>query len=99
MTLGQRIGAVGCLVLLTVAVALFYSMTKGVSKDIAFATLERYGNRYQRPLEELLEHIPDHQLHARRYLAGQKDLQGQLTEIEVRVDAAMQALRTVDSKL
>jgi methyl-accepting chemotaxis protein len=99
LTLGQRIGAVGCLVLLTVAGALFYFITKGFSKDIAFATLELSGNQYQRPLEELLENIPAHQLLARRYLTGQPDLRGQLTAVEGRVDAAMQALRAVDSQL
>jgi methyl-accepting chemotaxis protein len=99
LTLSQRIGAVGCLVLLTVAVSLFYFITKGFSKDIAFATLERYGNQYQRPLEELLENIPQHQMLSRRYLAGQRDLKGQLAAVEGQVDAAIQALRTVDSQL
>jgi methyl-accepting chemotaxis protein len=99
LTLGQRIGAVGCLVLLTVAGALFYFIAKGFSKDVAFATLELSGNRYQRPLEELLENIPQHQLLARRYQTGQRDLQGQLTTVEGRVDAAMEALRSVDTQL
>ncbi|MBC7928927.1 MAG: hypothetical protein H7039_25060, partial [Bryobacteraceae bacterium] len=98
MTLGQRIGAVGCMILATTAAALFYFITKGFSKDIAFATLERYGNEYQRPLEELLESIPQHQMLARRYLNGQRDLQGQLATVEQRADAAMQTLRTVDSQ-
>ena len=84
MTLSQRIGAVGCLVLLTVAIALFYSITKGFSKDIAFATLELHGNRYQRPLEDLLENICEHQLLARRYLTGHKNLQGSLAAVEGR---------------
>ena len=99
MTLGRRIGAVGCLVLLTVAGSLFYFISKGFSKDIAFTATEQYGNRYQRPLEELLESIPTHQLLARRYLAGQTDLQEQMKAAEGRVDAAMQTLRTVDSQL
>ncbi len=99
MTLSQRIGAVGCLVLLTVGVALFYFIAKGFSKDIAFATMERYGNQYQRPLEDLIENIPRHQLIARRYLAGQKDLQGQMAEVEGKVDAALKDLQTVDSQL
>jgi methyl-accepting chemotaxis protein len=99
MTLSQRIGAVGCLVLLTVSASLFYFITKGFSKDIAFATAEGYGNQYQRPLEELLEYIPVHELLARRYLTGQRDLRDRMMAAEGRVDAAMQALRTVDSRL
>lgn len=99
MTLSQRIGAVGGLVLLTVSVSLFYFISQGFSKDIAFAATEQKGNRYQRPLEELLERIPTHQLLARRYLSGQKELQDQMAAAGVRIDAAMQALRTVDSQL
>lgn len=99
LTLSQRIGAVGCLVLLIVSGSLFYFITKGFSKDIAFATLEQYGDRYQRPLEQLLEAIPTHQLLARRYLAGQKDLQPQLASTEGTVEGALQALRAVDSQL
>ncbi|MBC8167958.1 MAG: hypothetical protein H7Y20_19075 [Bryobacteraceae bacterium] len=99
MTLSQRIGAVGCLVLLTLSVSLFYFITKGFSKDIAFATTEQYGNQYQRPLEELLESIRTHQLLARRYLTGQRDLQDQMKADERRIDAALQTLRTVDSRL
>jgi len=99
MTLSQRIGAVGGLVLLTVSASLLYFISKGFSKDIAFTATEQYGNRYQRPLEELLEHIPTHQLLARRYLTGQKELQEQVAAAGERVDAAMQALRTVDSQL
>src|ERR1039457_6263185 len=57
MTRGQRIGAVGGLVLLTVTVSLLYFISKGFSKDIAFTATEQYGNRYQRPLEELLEQM------------------------------------------
>ena len=99
MTLSQRIGAAGCLVLLTVGVALFYFITKGFSKDIAFATLERHGNQYQRPLEELLDSILQHQLLARRCLTGQRQLLGQLAAVEQRVDAAMQELHRVDAGL
>jgi methyl-accepting chemotaxis protein len=99
MTLSQRIGAVGCLILATVSASLFYFITNGFSKDIASATTEQYGNSYQRPLEELLEYIPAHQLLARRYLTGQEDLQQQMKIAEGRVDAALQNLRTVDSRL
>jgi methyl-accepting chemotaxis protein len=99
MTLGQRIAAVGCLVLLTVSAALFYFITKGFSKDIAFATFERYGIEYQRPLEELLESIPQRQLLSRRYLSGQKDAQTQLQSLDARIDAAVRSLRAVDVRL
>lgn len=99
MTFGQRIAAVGCLVLLVVSASLFYFITKGFSKDIAVAVTEQYGDQYQRPLEQLLESIPTHQLLARRYLRGQRDVEAQMREAAGRVDAAMEALRTVDARL
>jgi hypothetical protein len=99
MTLGQRIGAVACLVLLTVAVALFYFIAKGFSKDIAFTTLEQKGNQYQRPLEDLLLNIPEHELLARQVLGGHADLRGSLTGIEQQVDESMRDLRGVNSRL
>ena len=99
MTLSQRIGAVGSLVLLTVAVSLFYFIAKGFSKDIAFATLEHQGNQYQRPLEGVLENMLQHRLLSRRYLAGQADLRAALAAAAGRVDAAMQDLQTVDYQL
>ena len=98
MTLSQRIGGVGCLVLLTVAVPLYF-VTQGFSKDIRTAMLEQYGNQYQRPLEELLDHIPEHQLLARRYLAGHKDLEEQLSTIAAKVEADIQSLQSVDARL
>ena len=98
-TLSRRIGAAGCLVLLTVAASLFYFISNGFSKDIAFATLERTGNEYQRPLEALLEAIPEHQLLARQYLAGHRDVASRLSEAEARADAALEALRSVQARL
>lgn len=99
MTLSQQIGAAGGLVLAAVAASIFYFITKGFSKDIAFAALEQNGNEYQRPLEDLLKNISQHQLLARRSLAGQRDLKSRLAPAEERVDAAMQALQAVDAKL
>jgi hypothetical protein len=99
MTLTQRLATVGCLVFLTVTTALFYFITQGFSKDIAFAALEKTGGEYQRPLEKLLEAIPEHQLLARRYLSGRKEVQGQMAQMERQVDTVMQDLRGVNDRL
>lgn len=37
-----------------------YFLSTGVSKDMAFADQERAGNRYQRPLETLLDAVTEH---------------------------------------
>lgn len=70
-----------------------------LDKDIKFAQWELYGNQYQRPLEQLLQRLPEHQLLTGRYLAGEKDLGGALTAKQAEVDAALSALEAVDGKL
>jgi hemerythrin-like metal-binding protein len=49
---------------------LFYFMMAGFSRDIGFAQMEMRGNSYQRPLEQLLQLVPEHQRLALRALAG-----------------------------
>lgn len=73
LTLGKRIGLVGCLVLMTVAIALFYFISKGFSKDIAVARAEQNGNLYQRPLEDLLQAVPARELAAHRELLARRE--------------------------
>jgi hypothetical protein len=99
MTLGQRTAAVGVLFSLTAAVALLYFIANGFSKDIAFANLEHDGNQYQKPLENLLQFIPDHQILAHRLLQGQPNLAQELAAASSNVDAALKALGAVDSRL
>lgn len=57
LSLGRRIAAAGAVFLLIVSGSLLYFISKGFSKDIAFAELEMQGNAYQRPLEQLLEDL------------------------------------------
>jgi methyl-accepting chemotaxis protein len=98
LTISQRIAAVGCLVLMTVAVSLFYFISKGFSKDIAFASLERSGLRYQRPLGELLAALSEHQS-AALAAGGPAAAPDVAAAAEARVDAALLALQAVDSEL
>lgn len=99
MPLGKRIGLVGCLILFTVTISLFYFISKGFSKDIAFADLERTGNAYQRPLEQLLDSLAAHELVARQSLSGRTNASAELTDASSRTDAAMEELRKVDAQI
>jgi len=72
---------------------------RGYDKDIKFAQWEKYGNEYQRPLEQLLQRLPEHQLLARRYLAGEKGLAAALAGKQAEVDAALTALEAVDARI
>ncbi len=103
LTLGQRLGAVGTLFLVTVSCALFYCVNKGFSKDISAAILEQHGNLYQRPLETLLEGVEQHQLAARRCgeTGGKCADAAQQTDLDASrraVDAAFAAFATVDGQ-
>ena len=46
------------------ATVVLYLISTGANKDIRFTALELKGNAYQRPLERLLQAIPEHQLAA-----------------------------------
>ena len=99
LTLGKRIGLVGCLILVTVAIALFYFISKGFSKDIAFARAEQNGNIYQRPLEELLQAIPERELDVRRGLNSPKGGPADTGTLDASIDRAFEKLKQVDKAL
>jgi hypothetical protein len=99
MTLKQRIGAVGLIILLIVAVSEFYFISKGFSKDIAFAEKELMGNDFQAPLAELLRSLLEHELIAGRTLAGNKGLDEELKRAQSRVDGAFESLQPIEARL
>ncbi len=70
-----------------------------INENIHFARWERYGNEYQRPLEELLQYLPDHLLIARRPAAERTRRNAELTRISVRIDAALSALERTDTEI
>jgi hypothetical protein len=74
-------------------------MIQGVNKDIDFAQMELYGNAYQRPLERLLELIPQHQLLAAHATQGDDHARGQMMTAQLQVDKAFDALDAMDQKL
>src|SRR5690348_2742228 len=77
---------------------LLYLMVQGFNKDIDFAQMELHGNAYQRPLEQLLKLIPEHQLLAAR--AEQDDqARVQLLTKQAQIDKAFDSLDLVDQKL
>lgn len=84
--------------LLPIAVLLYFTVA-GINYDIRFATLELYGNHYQRPLEELLELIPRHGDMAGRVAAGDTKLQKRLTTTQSRISQSLQRLSDVDRQI
>ncbi|MGE4298691.1 MAG: methyl-accepting chemotaxis protein [Desulfovibrionaceae bacterium] len=77
---------------LPIAVLLFF-VIQGISYDIRFSTLEAYGNEYQRPLERLLEYLPQYLQHT---LAGQDS---EAAAKAAKIDEAFTALAQVNDRI
>ena len=63
-----------------------------INANIHFAQWEQYGNEYQRPLEVLLEYLPNHLLLARQSVAHASHPTAGLTNLQARIDRALLAL-------
>jgi methyl-accepting chemotaxis protein len=71
---------------------LLFLMVRGVNENIRFAQWETYGNAYQRPLMDLLHHLPQHQVAVR---TGSEPL----AALQARIDQAFNELEAVHAKL
>ncbi len=74
---------------------LLYSTITTIDKDVDFAQYEMHGNRYQRPLENLLETLPESMDLARDFLTGGQDT-GALSAKQKEIDQAFGELQRVD---
>ena len=77
---------------LPIAVLLFF-VIQGISYDIRFSTLEAYGNEYQRPLERLLQFLPEYLQRA------QTKQEGDAAAKATKIDEAFVTLTGVDSRI
>jgi signal transduction histidine kinase len=78
---------------------MLYFFITGINANIRFAQLEKEGNEYQRPLEELLELIPQHGALALDAAGGEPQFLEQLAKKQAQIDAAFRALEAVDARL
>jgi methyl-accepting chemotaxis protein len=74
-------------------------MINSKNKDVLFASLEKYGNSYQRPLESLLEHISWHGLSAQRYLHGNKSSKAEIDTLQNQIDSDFSSLERLNQTL
>ena len=98
LPLWQQIAIVCCLFTLPVATGTYFTLA-GFNKDIDVARLEQQGNRYQRPLEKLLEELPKHQGLALLYLSGQRSATPEMFAAQNRIDEGFAAWHAVDAEL
>jgi signal transduction histidine kinase len=78
---------------------MLYFFITGINANIDFAQLEKKGDEYQRPLEELLDLIPQHGALAAGALAGEPGLREKLAKKQAQIDAAFRELQGVDDRL
>jgi PAS domain S-box-containing protein len=78
---------------------MLYLFITGINANIHFAEMEIKGNVYQRPLEELLELLPEHRFLADRASAGDASAAAQLPHKENQIDAAFESLREVNERI
>ena len=78
---------------------MLYLFITGINANIDFARMEQKGNEYQRPLEELLELIPQHRLLAQQALGGDRSMQKAVADEQARIDIAFDHLAAVDARI
>src|SRR5688500_25954 len=78
---------------------MLYLFITGINVNSEFARKELKGNQYQRPLEDLLELIPEHRLLAQRVRVGEAMADVELTRKQQQIDRAFDALEAVDVQI
>lgn len=78
---------------------MLYFFITSINGHIEFARMEKRGNEYQRPLEDLLQLIPKHRHDAERARAGGAEAMAQLAAREKEIDRAFDRLEEVNSRL
>ena len=92
--LSQKLWLICCGLLLPIGI-LLYLLISDINKDIRFAEMERYGIEYQRPLQQLLRHLPQHQILARQHIANRGTLTNELLNQQQVIDDDMKQLAAV----
>ena len=78
---------------------MLYLFITGINANIQFARLEKLGNEYQRPLEQLLELLPQHRSLAQRVTSGELRSAKELSQKQTEIDAAFERLEAVDDRI
>ena len=91
LRVSQKLMLVSVFFMLPDSIMLYLFIT-GINENIQFGQLEQVGNQYQRPLERLLELIPQHRLLARsgRAVGNDQKLAAKQSEIDAAFDALIQ---------
>ena len=78
---------------------MLYLIVQSVTGGIQFATFEKYGNAYQRPLEEFLYYLGRHENLVRLYSEKNERIQEQILNVEAEIDKAIVNLEIINDKV
>ena len=98
LKISQKLALISILFVMPDSVMLYLFIT-AINANIQFARLEQKGNEYERPLEDLLELIPQHGQLALRALGGEQTAKEALPAKEDEIVKAFGTLETVDNRI
>ena len=98
ITVGHKLTIISLAFSLPIAVLLYFYVST-INANIRFGSLEEMGNKYQRPLEKLLDSLGRHQLLAMRQKDGQAGLDAQLQSASNDINKAFTALEAIDKSV
>ncbi len=78
---------------------MLYLFITGINANIASARLEKKGNDFQPPLEELLNLLPQHRSLAQKAISGQLRSDADISRIEAKIDAAFDQLESLSRRI
>src|SRR5829696_3542468 len=77
---------------------MLYLFITGINTNIRFAEWEKKGNEYQRPLEELLQFIPEHRMLAQAAFADATPGKERMARKQAQIEKALETLQVVDAR-
>lgn len=96
LRIGHKLLLISFSLLGPIAVLLYFTVD-GINYDLRFTQLEAFGNSYQRPLEQLLDHVGRHQYLAEQVQSGDESLRRQMESEADHVTAALVKLARVQN--
>ncbi len=97
-SVSARLRLVSLAYTLLFAIVVSWLLTKGINPNIDFGLQEKRGNAFQRPLERLLEKVPQHEIATRRALDGASGAKERLLALQHEIDEAFSTLAAAEKE-
>lgn len=98
LKISQRLFLISAVYLLPLG-ALVFHLQSGILDHVNFARWETYGNKYQRPLQDLLRYVSEHRDASARFSRGDSAARSAMADAARRADEAFDRLSIVHQEL